>query len=152
MMLVTIMTDASHDPESKAGRYGYWIASQRGKRAGGGALKGEVIGAFQAEMMAVVNALHVGFRCGLICEGDVVLVQTDCTAAIHALRRGWTRKKSDQTRDIIRAFNALTNKVGVRFKHVKGHSKVQDARSKANRHCDARAYAGMKRAKGEATT
>lgn len=42
-MRVTILADASHCPTTKAGGYGYWIASERGKKGAPAPLKTELL-------------------------------------------------------------------------------------------------------------
>lgn len=38
-------------------------------------------------------------------------------------------------------------KLTIKFKHVRGHTRVQDARSRCNRHCDERARQGLAKAR-----
>ena len=63
-MKIIVLADASHCPQTKAGGYGFWIASARGKRGGGGQLKGKVDTSTLAEMMAIANAIHQGIVWG----------------------------------------------------------------------------------------
>ena len=83
-MLITIITDASHCPETKVGGYGYWLASKRGKKGGSGTFKGTVETSSLAEMMAVANSLHIAIADHIVQMDDHVLIQTDCEAAIQA--------------------------------------------------------------------
>jgi hypothetical protein len=77
-MRVTLMTDASVCPMTKAGGFGFWCVSDRdGGYSGGGTMKGDIIDSFQGEIKAVANALYHCIREGKIRRNDVVLVQLD---------------------------------------------------------------------------
>ena len=142
-MLVTILTDASHCPDSKVGGYGYWIISDRGHIKGGAEFKSVVKNINHAESMAVVNALYCSVQSGIAKNGDIILVQSDSTTALDILKY---RKNKEEYGDIIREWRRLTRKMDkVIYRHVKGHSGVQDARSYANRYCDKIARRAMRR-------
>lgn len=147
-MMVTIIADASHCPETGAAGYGWWTACGRGKRGGGGQIKEKVDRASAAEMIALVNALHLSVKEGLVQTGDYVLLQTDCLAAISALLSTRTRLSEDEKR-AKRAFFELKKKVNFVFtlKHVKGHTNRPEARFVTNNLCDARAKKGMRLAR-----
>lgn len=143
-MHVTIISDASWCPETRAAGYGYWIACERGKGPGGGSLRMLCSGSNAAEMMAIVRAVADGLKQGFIEPGDQLLIQTDSQAAIDAFTHkrsvgGDERLAYDEMRKLLNG-----RRITTRFKHVKGHSNVQDARSVTNRMCDQRAKAGMK--------
>jgi ribonuclease HI len=147
-MLVTIITDASHCPDTHGAGYGFWIASGRGKVGGGGTMKSQVENANVAEMHAVCNALHHALKVGLVVKMDSVLIQTDCLGAIHAF--DGTRKprleselKAKEVLDRFRDKFALT----IGFRHVKGHTSRPEARYVTNRLCDSRAKEGMRKAR-----
>lgn len=151
-MRVTIVSDASHCDRTHAAGYGFWAVSQRGHHAGGGAFKAPLHSPNTAEILAIVNALHVALSLGIAAKGDSVLVQTDSLAAIMTFE-GRRRKivDPDQKR-AVEVFGTLTmtHALTVAFRHVKGHTKVADRRSQAQRHADARARAGMKKARAKA--
>jgi ribonuclease HI len=132
-MRVTIIADASYDQRYGIGAYGYWIASARGKIPGEGVLRGPVVSSMQAEMMAIVRALY-----------DEVLIQTDCTGAIDALSGRRSPVSSDKV--VLETLDRLTDRhqLTLTFKHVKGHTKLHEARYAANRACDARAKRAMR--------
>jgi ribonuclease HI len=140
---VTIIADASFDLRYKVAGYGYWIASARGKRPGGGLLRADVQSALQAEMMAVCRALHDGVKLRLIEPGDAVLVQTDCQTAIDIFT-GICKSVKDPL--VSGVFEKLCDRHNLRitFRHVKGHTTFLDARYAANRACDARAKEAMR--------
>jgi ribonuclease HI len=148
-MRVTIIADASYCSQHKVGGFGYWIACERGKRPGGGPLKGSVPTSVIAEMMAICRALHDGVRMSLIQTGDDVLIQTDCRSAIDALQIVRLAAVSAKTREVIEVFDNIVRKakIKVSFRHVKGHTNNVEARFAANRACDQRAKTAMRQAR-----
>lgn len=144
-MLVTILADASFCPVTKVAGYGYWIACERGKLGGDGGMRLTCDAAQTAEMKALVNALHVGIRHGLVKNGDDVLLQTDCVAAIMAFEGKRTRLTAQETATVLH-FNGMIRAAGidVKFRHVKGHSGKSEPRYTANRLCDTGAKRSMR--------
>lgn len=147
-MNVTILTDASWDPERNVAGYGYWIASDRGKRPGGAPLKGAIYSSNHAEMAAVVNALYIGLQTELVVPCDKVLFQLDNQHAIGVFT-GSIVTRIGKELEILEHFGKLVNDADLifEFRHVKGHTGGADARSKANQHCDARARTAMRQAR-----
>lgn len=148
MATATILADASFCPRTRAAGWGYWIASDRGKRGGGGELRRMRVGetSKHAEMMALVNALKVARAAGLVLDGDEILFQTDCIEAITCFRA----KRPKRITDVM---DQLTATLDVTYKHVKGHtSRVTHtaARFGANRACDERARHYMLQARARA--
>lgn len=143
-MRVTVMSDASFCPNTKAAGYGGWVVCDRGNNANGGAIKGAP-NSGAAETMAICNVIWEGFNAKLIQPNDYLIVQTDCATAIKVYEEArWTSEAEGSAfkwlNDQIRKFN-LT----IEFRHVKGHSNVQDTRSKAQRFCDERARSAMQK-------
>lgn len=149
-MYVTIMTDASMCPETGATGFGFWVACERGKRPGGGPMRTLTRSSNEAEMMAIVNALHQAVKADLVQRYDTVLIQTDSTAAIGAFngRRAYESLTQGEQR-AYDEFHNIRRKVGIvfDFRHVKGHTGIRDQRSMANHMCDKRAKAGMRQAR-----
>lgn len=135
MALVTLITDASHCPNTLAGGYGVWVAGQRGKQAFGGAISGTKDSS-EIESKALCNGLYHGIKSGLICRGDTVLMQSDCDAALKLLACKRTPRESEF--DILdwMADTTMKNGITLTFRHVKGHTNKKDSRSKAQDHCD----------------
>lgn len=148
-MNVTILCDASFCPTYHVAGYGYWIASERGKLGGGGAVIEEVLDTNAAEMMAVCNAIWHAIGAGLIHEGDYLLIQTDSTAAIDRFEAKKAVNITEQQNRVIAYFDKICRrlKLQVRFRHVKAHTNVTDRRSLANQSCDKRAKAAMREAR-----
>lgn len=146
-MHVTILADASHCPDTKAGGYGFWIASQRGKKGGSGQFKGRVATSTLAEMMALANSLYEAVKSCLVIENDIVLFQTDCEAAIFGFIK--KRKVSKEELITVTYIDKLSKnlKLKIHFKHVKGHSNSSEARFAANNACDRAARKAMRKAR-----
>lgn len=146
-MNITVLADASHCPDTKAGGYGYWIASARGKQGGSGILKGRITSSTLAEIMAIANAIYHGIKIGLICGNDILLVQTDCESAIFAL--SLKRKGSEEEQKVIEYVQKLSKllRLTIEYKHVKGHTSNKEARFAANNACDRAARKAMRRAR-----
>ena len=145
-MRVTILADASHCPSTKAGGYGYWIASERGKRGGAGPFKDRVSNSTVAEMMAIANSLYEAVSHCLVLEKDVILFQTDCEAAIFAFtgKRGISQEEAKVVNYVKKVIRGMS--LTVSYKHVKGHSSNKQARFAANNACDRAARKAMRKA------
>lgn len=146
-MLVTVIADASYDHPTRAGGFGYWAVSQRGRHSGGGPFKSLSRNSGIAEMMAVINGVHMAFVHQIAFPGDVILAQTDCMSAIQAfegkrLLQEDERILADGLKTLLQVKNAT-----VRFKHVKGHTNGAEPRLWVNNHCDAQAKQGMQEAR-----
>ena len=147
-MKVTIIADASHCTHTGAAGYGFWIASERGKRPGGGQVRDRVDSSSAAEMIAIVNAAHQAIKDQLVQGGDHVLFQTDCESAILAFQGDRAGLTADE-RKAKKAFFELKREHGFTFsfRHVKGHTTRPEARFVTNNLCDARAKQGMRLAR-----
>lgn len=146
-MRVTIISDASVCPKQHVGGYGFWAVSNRGSHAGDGVFKGAVIASDEAEMKAVVNALHSALAVGIAAAGDQVLIQTDSQTAVLGFQRRCHIGKNKLP--IVNAFDALREKyrLQVEFRHVKGHTGRDEARFSAQRRSDQRARKAMRKAR-----
>lgn len=149
-VLVTIIADASFCPETKAAGYGYWVISQRGRNGGGGSFKNKLDSASAAEMMAVVNAIYFAMKTNVALACDELLIQTDCMAAIDAFLKRRERLTKDETA-ALGVFSKIKARMNLKvsFRHVRGHTRVQDARSITNRLCDSRAKKGMREVRNQ---
>lgn len=147
-MRVTVITDASHCPVTKAAGYGYWAVSERNRRGGGGPIRCPIDTSSAAEMIAMAYGLYHACTNGVAQEGDHVLLQTDCTGAIAALRSKRKELSKDE-RYAKKRFFEVKNEYGVTvsFRHVKGHTSRTEARYVTNNLCDQRAKAGMRLAR-----
>jgi ribonuclease HI len=144
-MLVTVIADASFDPPTRAGGFGYWAVSERTRKSGGGPFKSLCRNSGIAEMMAIVNAVHLAFVHGVALEGDAILAQSDCTAAITAFEGKRYSLQPDETMLVEGLTRLLAlKKATIRFRHVKGHTNGDTPRLWVNNLCDKLAKEGMR--------
>lgn len=136
----TVITDASWDSRTLAGGWAAWIRidGADGPIKGSGPLLQSPEQADTAEIMAAINGMFLARKHG----AGPILLQTDCllvvtmvnqTARIKQLRR-WAEYARIAGLDL----GSLT------AKHVKGHTRVDDARSYVNRWCDEQAKQHMR--------
>lgn len=146
-MHITIISDASYCDKTKAAGFGSWVACKRGKKSYGSILNG-AINSGVAEAMGICNAIAYAMKGGLVFAGDVVLIQCDATDGLGILQ-GTTLGQCEVRKKICDWFSDIVNKykLKITFRHVKGHSKTLDSRSKAQRHCDELAYSYMQKAR-----
>lgn len=149
MSLVTIISDASHCPETKIGGFGFWAVSNRGRHAGSGSFKKKFRGSTPAEAAAIVNAVFISLRLGIAAKGDRVLIQTDSLHSINHFTGVAKKCKDPDVKAAKAELEKLTaeHELTLEFRHVRGHTRVDDQRSKAQRHTDLRAKAAMKKAR-----
>jgi ribonuclease HI len=147
-MRVTIITDASHDPVSKACGWAWWLASDRGKVGGRGHEITPVFNSSVAETLAIFRSLSAACKQGLVQTGDEILIQTDCDGSICAIRGMRTFIRDDEmafangVNDLAKMLNlALT------MRHVKGHTAGKTPRTWINNKCDEFARIEMQKAK-----
>ena len=95
-MLVTLMTDASHCQQTGAAGFGFWCVSNRGKLAGGKPLNGKIKDSYEAEAKGVANSLVIGFRSGIIQQGDTVIIQLDNIAVVFGINGKLKKKRKDE--------------------------------------------------------
>ncbi len=147
-MRVTIITDASFCPNTRVAGYGYWLASDRGSKAGMGVMTTQrIVSNVAAEMMAVANTLHDCKMQKLLLPGDSVLMQTDCVAAINAFTSVRTlNSMHEQEQNVVEYVWQFVKhfELEIRYRHVKGHSSQQGNRYLANHKCDQRAKNAMR--------
>lgn len=141
MSLVTIVCDASHCPDTKVHGVGGWINAgpERGVLAVEDGFNLGLDNSTKAEMHAIVHTLQKGIDAKLVRNRDKVIITTDCQGCIDHANMNSNFLYMDELRSIQKAYGLRFD-----FRHVKGHSSKQDARSKANRHCDERAKRAMK--------
>lgn len=141
-MIFTVTTDASFSTRIKRGTYAFQVKSNKGCHQYSGVFKDEVGCNTEAELKAIGNALAYLVKQNELSKGDFIIINTDCFAAIMAIKhqaspRGSTRLKL-HARKIYRYLVAV-HSVRHEFRHVKAHTNVQDKRSHVNRWCDKKA-------------
>ena len=151
-MLITLFSDASLCPHTRKGGWAGWLKSEGKTVRGGGAFKRPLNDTSIAEAMAVVNALHLGRRKGLISPGSTVLVQTD-NDSIASVLEGTAKRRITATaavvEEVAHAFHAVVThlQITIRWRHVKAHRGTVDRRSAVNDYCDEQAREHMRRAR-----
>lgn len=149
-MNITILADASHCPDTKAAGYAYWIASTRGSFGGAGPLKGKVETSTLAEVMAIANAVHIAIARKSVVNGDTILCQTDCEAAISLFEDRRSKPSVFEYKVKLHIDQLIKdNSIILMFKHIKAHSGQRGARFIANDKCDKSARKEMRRQRGK---
>ena len=170
-MNVTIFSDASICPQTRAGGWAGWIKSDRGVLEIDGPLKAALLDTTIAEAMAALNCICYAIGQDMIQEGDVVVLATDNDNVMNVLqglsrrkfrrkdakKRGWTMKElrlyvkqnNDHIERISSIFESRQIRVGfdLRWNHVKGHRGKIDKRAAVNHGCDQRARSAMRKAR-----
>lgn len=167
---VMIFADASWCQQTHAAGWGAWIKADGAQSTTtGAALKGDIPSAHVAELMALANALHVAKATGMLTEGAVVMLQSDCLNALSNIRRrlpgasnnrapggavvgptSQKRKLADGAKEPLEAIAAIGKefKLRIQVRHVPGH-REGDGRQYVNRLCDSIAKRGMKQRRSE---
>jgi ribonuclease HI len=136
-MKATVIADASFCSQSKSGGWACWIAYDGGvKGKHSGLFRSNPADSSEAELNAVLNGLRLAYQNG----ARNILVQTDCLAIVHAVNG--QNKFAAKYREAKIAHFPLAC---IRAKHVKGHTRTEDARSWCNRWCDTEAKKHMRR-------
>lgn len=143
MYSLTIIADASFCSDTKAAGYGVWLAGSHGRDAFEGPLK-KPHDNNVAETMAITNALWHGLKSGLLKSNTNVLIQSDSETAIKVLT-GEKAPSNQQYRDAVAYVQQLATRYALtlRYKHVPGHTKGADNRTRAQNHCDSAAKRQM---------
>lgn len=84
-MLVTLITDASFCPETKAAGWAAWVGSHRGHARKSGIIPTRVGNNNEAEMRAIVFGLRFALEQRILFKGDGLIVKTDSHHARHKL-------------------------------------------------------------------
>lgn len=125
---VTLFTDASHCPRTKAWGWAAWCKhgdpAVTHRRSGGGQ---HCPGSNEAEVRAISAGVAMTLESVDVTD-KVVVIQSDCTAALEM---------ADHS--ALKTAGALA----VRMKHVKGHQGVKNARAAVNTWTDRNAYKEM---------
>lgn len=140
--IVTINTDAGWYPIDKVGSYAYWIKSDGLFLRGSGLFKDVCKSAREAEFKAVINALHI-LKAASIPEIKLIVFNRD-NIYVGSKKNGNEMEKMiyKTLRSIFDESYPDANKHPQRFskfylfRHVKAHTKKQDASSFVNRWCD----------------
>jgi len=146
-IFVTCNTDAGYFPIDKVGSFAYWIKGGGLHLHGSGLFKGKVAGPWQAEMMAMINALHVLKKAkpapviGFIFNCDNNGARPGKTG--HQLRQTLQKaikefKEDAKTRLGKEEFKRVMKNVKeyAIFRHVKAHGPTDEKRTWVNDYLD----------------
>lgn len=140
----TVITDASFCDKSKVAGWAAWIRvdgiNDPIKRYGSFRTMPQT--STDAEMLSAINGIWIAKQFG----ANGVLLQTDCLSVVHLID-GTTIKRKTKDRWIRYLASAGILDIDLRAKHVRGHTKVDDARSYVNRWCDRNAKMAMREAR-----
>ncbi|WP_375264077.1 hypothetical protein [Palleronia sp.] len=127
-MKATVITDASWCPNTKAAGWAAWVkADGYPSRGFSGVVQQLCKSSNEAEIIAAAAGVGVAFRAY---GATRILIQSDCDVVG---REVWKHLPED-----------VRLNCAVRYKHVKGHTEIDDKRSWANRWCDEHAKIAMK--------
>jgi ribonuclease HI len=135
---LTINTDASYYQEHKVGGYAFYIVCDTFRAKNSGEFKNSNIKSPQdAELMCIVNALSylLTLKVPVV---DVVVLNTDCRYGINEIK-ACKSELAVRINLLMATLKQITTHKHFKYKHVKAHSGIQDARSWVNEWCDAEA-------------
>lgn len=137
----TVITDASFCDKAKVAGWAAWIRidgiSYPIKRYG--SFKTMPKTSIEAEKLAAINGMWIAKEFG----ADAIMLQSDCMSVIHLID-GTTRQKKLKDWWYKRLASCGLLGVPMTAKHVKGHTKTNDARSYVNRWCDEKSRNAMR--------
>lgn len=134
MTFATVITDASFDPKTHAAGWACWITMNGHRFKHGGNFRSRPRHSTEAEFWAALNGIDLARRWG----ATDILAQTDCENIVVRLNR---RVKE------VRA--VLSNGERLLAKHVKGHSRIKQAKYWCNNWCDREAKKFMRKQRRE---
>ena len=140
----TVIVDASFCPQTGLATWAAWIRMDDApKTQSVAAFKDPVPSSTEAELRAALNGLYLAQRLG----AEAVQLQSDCMAVASALdnpcRSAVFRRRMTEA--------GITNLRMVKLRHVKGHTKGDDARHWCNNWCDNAARNKLRELRQETT-
>jgi ribonuclease HI len=147
MTCITINTDASYHIEKKVGGYAFYIVCDLFKIRKGGMFKNSPANSTEAEMMSIANAIATLLAQKELPKVKWLIINTDSIPAITRIKKA-ARTGNDLDKQVWLLLRKLNSRLSAKSKirHVKAHSKMGDARSKANEWCDTEAKKWMREA------
>lgn len=146
-MLITINTDASVNPQTKEGSYALWMVSNYGRVTKSGRFKTKVDNSTEAEVMAIVNALHL-LKSQNYISVTRVIINTDCLH-FHKYVYGKRERSLKMNKAFSRITQAISSAYGIKsgwleVRHVKAHTTISNRRTYVNDWCDKEAKKALK--------
>ena len=150
---ITINTDASFSYDKQCGGYAFYIICDLFKIQKGGKFKVIPKNSIDAEMMCMANAIYTLLAQKELPQTKLIVINSDCLNSFPKIKR---KSDSDAGRKVAILLRDLRRKMAhnetlpkFEFRHVKGHTSKQDARSFVNRWCDSEAKKWMRIAANE---
>jgi ribonuclease HI len=142
-MNITVNTDASFCPKTKASGYAFYIICDEFKITKGGEFRKDAKNPELAEVMCIGNALATLLAQKTTTKVNYLIINTDCLNAINNIQRGKGIYKQVRTlkHKVYQKFNVRR----IEFRHVKAHNGSPDARSYVNEWCDQEAKKWMRK-------
>lgn len=142
---ITINTDASYHPDYKIGGYAFYIVCDLFKIQKGGKFKTQPKSSQQAEMMCMANALATLLIQKELPNAKWIIINSDCLCAFEKIKLKSQDHIGKKVAQILRQIRKATDMPQFKFRHVKAHSGVDNARSWVNEWCDNEAKKWMRK-------
>ena len=130
--VVTVNTDASYEPNRKTGGYGIWIKSNFFTIKKAGQFKGQVNDSNEAEIKALINALHILKKNPRKFKG--LVINCDNAAARDIVNTGRVaerfKEEGNKLKELLKDYKFAKAKV------IRGHKDGHNARQWVNNWCD----------------
>lgn len=146
--VMTINTDASHDPKTGAGGYAFYIKCDLFKIKKAGKFKDQTPSPLDAELKCIGNALATLLAQKELPEAKYLIINTDCLSAIRVIKNPIIKRGKEvhkYYKDLISKLNSKRNEL----RHVHAHTNKTDKRSLCNDWCDREARRYMKEQRNE---
>lgn len=134
--IVTINTDAGFYHEEKIGSFAYWIKGKELFLRGSGLFKTSCINSTDAEMKAILNALHVLDISGYTNIEKIIFNRDNIHAKSSQRGNELQRKISSKISELRKKCKYKSRYPFFEFRHVKAHSSTEKARNWVNDWCD----------------
>lgn len=145
---LTINTDASFCPDTKAGGYAFYIRGDDFKLTKAGSFKYKVKNPTDAEAKCIINALHT-LSIQSLPQVDVIVINTDSKTCIDHMSGLQPSKLYGRGKALAHRIKNKCRAEEVKFKHVKAHTGKNDSRSWVNEWCDQQAKVWMRKKRAE---
>ena len=150
---ITINTDASFCPETGASGYAFYAICDNFKIMKSGNFKKKPTVSWEAELFCLGNAIHTVLSQTDLPESKHIVINTDCDSMIGMLNRPQDKIKQKwgvPVKQVHMLAGRLKNvcktpKKNLKYRHVKAHTSIKDARTWVNNWCDKEAKKWMNR-------
>jgi len=133
-LLITLFTDASFHPRTRASAFALYAISNRGNLNYASRFRGEMENSAHAELAAIGNALHIVLPQPMSAGATRVLIQSDCMDALRWINREGKAKYPEVVDRLW--WTAEKYRVTLETRHVKGHVGIGEPRLYCQDWCD----------------